>query len=153
MSRFLPLLFVGAGFFAAIPWLRHQDDAFVLAFTAAVAVFLMGYALFLSNRIQRQGHYDEVQIAGGGFAAARGWVWGAMAAVALLLVPPVANGLIDLANTLGTGSPDASDRDAVRLALYFGSMFVVALQLIAIIVASVIWQRRMDRPMAPGQSL
>lgn len=149
MSRFLPLLFVVAGFLAAMPWLRHQSDTLVLVFTAAASVSVMGYSLFLSSRLQR--HYDEVQIAAGGFAAARGWVWGAMSAVALLLVPPVANGLVDLANTLGTGSRHTSDRDAVRLALYIGFMFVVVLQLVAVIVASVIWQRRMDRPMTPGQ--
>src|SRR3546814_4733356 len=78
----------------------------------------MGYALFISHRLQR--HLDEVQIASAGFASSRGWVWGGMATVLLLAMPPVTNGLIDLANTLSTGSPDISDHGAVRLALFFG---------------------------------
>src|SRR3546814_5133643 len=72
----------------------------------------MGYALFISHRLQR--HLDEVQIASAGFASSRGWVWGGMATVLLLAMPPVTNGLIDLANKLSTGSPDMSDHGAVR---------------------------------------
>src|SRR3546814_9380280 len=79
----------------------------------------MGYALFISHRLQR--HLDEVQIASAGFASSRGWVWGGMATVLLLAMPPVTNGLIDLANKLSTGSPDMSDHGAVRLALFFRS--------------------------------
>ena len=66
-----------------------------------------------------------------------------MATVLLLMLPPVTNWLIDLANMLSTGSPDMSDRGAVRLALFFGFMLVVFTQLVALIVASAIWQRRM----------
>jgi cobalamin synthase len=138
---FSPVVIVFVGFFAAIPWLKQQDDTFVLVLSAAVSIFVMGYALFISHRLQR--HLDEVQIASQGFASSRGWVWGAMATVLLLLLPPVANCLIDLANMLSTGSPDVSDRGAVQLALIFGLILVVLIQFVALIVASAIWQRRM----------
>lgn len=136
-----PVVIVVVGFFAAIPWLKQQNDTFVLALTAAVSIFVMGYALFISHRLQR--HLDEVQIASAGFASSRGWVWGAMATVLLLLMPPVTNCLIDLANMLSTGSPDMSDRGAVHLALFFGLILAVLMQLVAVILASAIWQRRM----------
>lgn len=136
-----PVVIVVIGFFAAIPWLKQQNDTFVLALTAAGSIFVMGYALFISYRLQRQ--LDEVQIASQGFASSRGWVWGAMATMLLLMLPPVTNWLIDLANMLSTGSPDMSDRGAVRLGLYFGAILVVLIQLVAVILASAIWQRRM----------
>lgn len=138
---FSPVVVVAGGFLVAIPWLKQQDDAFVLALTAAVSIFVMGYSLFVSHRLQQ--HLDEVQIASAGFATSRGWVWGAMATVALLLLPPVTNGLIDVANMLSTGSPDVADRGAVHLALFFGVILVVLMQLASVILASAIWQRRM----------
>ncbi len=141
---FSPLLVVIVGFLSAIPWMKQQSDALVMTLTAAVSIFVMGYSVFLANRQQRR--LDEVQIASQGFATSRGWTWGAMATVVLLTLPPVANGLVDLANRMGTGSPDTSDRDAVRLALFFGFMLVVFMQLIAVMVASAIWQWRMARP-------
>jgi hypothetical protein len=142
-----PVVIVVVGFFAAIPWLKQQNDAVTLIVAAAAAIFVMGYAHLLANRVQR--HLDEVQIAGQGFATSRGWNWGSGAAVVLLLLPPVANWLIDLANTLSTGSPEMPDRGAVRLALVFGLILVVLVQFVGVIVASAIWERRMgmrDRP-------
>lgn len=141
---FSPVVLVIVGFLSAIPWLKQQSDALVLTLSAAASIFVMGYCVFLSNRLQR--HLDEVQIANQGFATSRGWTWGAMATVVLLMLPPVANGLTDLANMLGTGARDTSDRDAVRLALFFGFMLVVVMQLVAVMVASAIWQRRIERP-------
>ncbi|MEZ0471569.1 hypothetical protein [Luteimonas salinilitoris] len=138
---FSPVVIVVVGFFAAIPWLKQQNDTFVLALTAAVSIFVMGYALLISHRLQR--HLDEVQIASQGFASSRGWIWGAMATILLLLLSPVTNWLIDLANMLSTGSPDMSDRGAVQLALFFGLILVVLIQFVAVILASAIWQRRM----------
>ncbi|NZA27808.1 hypothetical protein H0E84_15625 [Luteimonas sp. SJ-92] len=143
-----PVVIVVVGFVAAIPWLKQQDDALVLALTAAASIFVMGYALFISHRLQRQ--LDEVQIASAGFASSRGWVWGANATVVLLLLPPVTNWLIDLVNTLSTGSPDTPDRGAVHLALFLGLILVVLMQLVAVIVASAIWQRRMEGPGEPS---
>ena len=136
-----PLVIVVVGFFAAIHWLKPQKGTFLLVLSVVVSVFVMGYASFIAHRVQRQ--LDEVQIASQGFASSRGWVWGAMATTLLLLLPPVANGLIDLANTLSTGSPDMTNRTSVQVALYFGFMLLVLAQLVCIVVASAIWQRRM----------
>jgi hypothetical protein len=136
-----PVVIAVVGFLAAIPWLKQQNDEFVLGLTAAVSIFVMAYALFISHRLQR--HLDEVQIASQGFASSRGWVWGAMATVLLLMLPPVQNWLINLANMLSTGSPHMSDRGAVHLALFFGLILVVLIQSVAVVVASAIWQRRM----------
>jgi hypothetical protein len=136
-----PVVIVVVGFFAAIPWLKQQSATFVLTLSALMSIFVMGYASVITHRMQR--HLDEVQIASQGFASSRGWVWGAMATVLLLMLPPVTNRLIDLANLLSTGSPGTADRGAVQVALYFGLILVVVIQLLALIVASAIWQRRM----------
>ena len=138
-----PLVIVAAGFFAALPWLKQQSDAVELVLFAALGIFVMGYAHFIAQRLQRR--FDEVQIAGQGFAISRGWNWGSAATVLLLLLPPVTNPLVDLANTLSTGSPDMPDRGAVRLALVFGLILVVLVQLVGVIVASTIWEYRMRR--------
>jgi hypothetical protein len=137
----LPVVVVVGSFFAAIPWLSQQDDTFVLTLTAALSIVVMGYALIVSRKLNQ--HLDEVQIAGQGFASSRGWGWGALATCLLLQLSPVADRLIDLANVLRTGSPETSDRGAVRVALVFGLMLVLLMQLLAVNVASLIWQRRM----------
>ena len=136
-----PIVLVIVGFFAAIPWLKQQNDSFVLALGAAFAIFVMGYAHFISYKFQRG--LDEVQIASQGFANARGWVWGATATILLLLLPPVTDWLVDLANMLSTGSPDMSDRRAVQLAFIGGVCLVVMMQTLGVFVAAAIWWRRM----------
>ena len=116
---FAPAVIVIVGFLVAIPWLDRQNDTFVMALTAAAAIFVMGYSLFISHQLQR--NLDEVQLASAGFASARGWVWGAVAANLVLLLPQAASALTDLANRLSTGSADTTDRGAVHLALFSAS--------------------------------
>jgi hypothetical protein len=138
---FSPLVIVVAGFFATIYWLKPRNATFVLVLSAVASILVMGYAGFTTLRVQRR--LDEVQIASQGFATFRGWVWGMGATVLLLMLPPVTNGLIDLADTLSTGSPDMSNRTSVQVALAFGFMLLVLVQTVCVIVASAIWQRRM----------
>jgi hypothetical protein len=63
--------------------------------------------------------------------------------VLLLMVPPVANWLVDLVNMQSTGSPDMSDRRAVGLAFVYGVCLVVAMQTLFGLVAAAVWWRRM----------
>lgn len=140
---FSPVVIAIVGFFATLPWLKQQNDTFALALSVAVAIFVMGYAHLISRKLQLR--MDEVHVASQGFAISHGWTWGTTTAVLLLSAPPVANGLIDLASTMSTGSPDMSDRGAARLALFYGFLLVVFVQPIAVIGASVIWWRRMER--------
>lgn len=135
-----PVLIVVVGYFSVIHWMKPQKT-FVLVLGAVAAIFVMGYASFTALRVQRQ--LDEVQIASQRFASSHGWVWGMMATVLLLMLPPVTNRLIHLANMLSTGSPDGFDRGSVHLALFLGFMLVVLMQTVCVIVASVIWERRM----------
>src|SRR3546814_11774305 len=90
---FSPVVIVVVGFLAAIPWLKQQNDTFVLALTADASIFVMGYALFISHRLQRD--LDEVQIASAAVASSRGWVGGAMATVLLQAMPPLTDGLLE----------------------------------------------------------
>src|SRR3546814_17993666 len=90
---FSPVVIVVVGFLAAIPWLKQQNDTLVLALTAVASIFVVGCALFISHRLQRD--LDEVQIASEGFASSRGWLWGAMATRILLALPPRTDGHAD----------------------------------------------------------
>lgn len=139
-----PVVIAVVGFFAVLYWLKPRNATFVLVLGAVVAIFVMGYCSFLARRVQR--HLDEVQIAHQEFANSRGWLWGLGAAVLLLMLPPVTNGLVDLANLLSTGSPERSSRTSVHLALYIGFMLVGLAQTVCIIIAAVIWERRMGVP-------
>jgi hypothetical protein len=140
-----PVVIVVAGFLVAMPWVKSQNPVVIEVLSAVAAIFVMGYSLFLGERQSRR--LDEVQIASQGFASAHGWVWGGMAAMLLLMVPPVMNWLVDLANAvvnvLGSGSPDMTNQGAVRLAFFFGVTLVMVMQTLGIIVATVIWWRRM----------
>jgi hypothetical protein len=139
-----PVVIVIGGFFAALHWLKPQNATFVMVLSAAVAIFGMGYCSFLARRMQRR--LDEVQIAHQEFANSRGWVWGLGVASLLLMLPPVTDWLIHLANMLSTGSPDRSNRTSVQVALFFGLTLVALVQTVCIIVAAVIWERRMRVP-------
>ena len=139
-----PVVIVIGGFLAALHWLKPQNATFVMVLTAAVSILMMGYASFLARRVQRR--LDEVQIAHQEFANSRGWVWGLGATSLLLMLPPVTDLLIDLANILSTGSPHSSNRTSVQLALFFGLTLVALIQTVCIIVAAVIWERRMRAP-------
>jgi len=93
-----------------------------------------------------QRRMDEVQIANQAFATAHGWVWGMGITTLLLMVPPVTNLLIDLANRMTTGSPDRSTRASMLVALAFGYMLLVVMQGTCNVVAAMIWNRRMSAP-------
>jgi hypothetical protein len=138
---FAPNIIVAAGFFAVLRWLKPENPVVVQALTVVVGVFVLGYSLFLGKRESLR--WDEVQRASQGFASANGWVWGGFATMLLLMVPPVMNWFIDLVNVLGTGSPDSTNRTAVRVAFFCGIALVMVMQTLGIIVFSVVWWRRM----------
>lgn len=140
----LPVAIVIGGFIGWLYWLKPQNKTLVLVMTAVVSLFVIGYTSFLARRMQRR--LDEVQIAHQRFAHSRGWSWGLGLALLLLMLPPVTNWLIDLANRLTTGSPDMLNRSSVQIALFFGFMLVGLMQTVCIIVAAVIWERRMGMP-------
>ena len=138
--RLSPVVIMAACVFGVV-WLKQQNAEVARIVGPVVAIFVMGYTLFITYRQQRR--LDEVQIASQGFANTRGWVGGAFATVLLLMLPPVTNWLIDLVNLQSTGSPDIPDRRAVRLAFIYGVCLVVAMQSLGVFVAAAIWWRRM----------
>lgn len=137
---FAPIIIVPVAFVASIPWLKQQSDAFVLGVAAATSIFVMSYAIFLTARVTR--HLDEVEIAGQRFAQANGWTIGMFAAGLVIVFPPAINALVDLANTIGAGSPDK----AVRIAIVIGFMMVIILQTLGTLAAAFWWGRRTFGP-------
>ncbi|WP_237133901.1 hypothetical protein [Pseudohongiella sp. O18] len=99
----------------------------------------MAYSLFLSARVNRQ--LDEVQVAGQRFSSTWGMTVGSVAAVIVMMIPPLMNALADAALRLGTESPEES----VKLGITFGFMLVVVLQLIGTGAVSLWWTRRLGK--------
>lgn len=131
-----PVVIVMAAFFSAIPWLKGQNDVVVLGTGAVASIFVMAYALFLSARVNRR--MDEVQRAGQHIAQMQGTTIGWVGAVLVMIVPPAMNALVGLAKNISAGSPDK----AVILGIAFGVMLVVIMQTLGIVIASLIWKRR-----------
>jgi hypothetical protein len=136
---FLPIGIVSGSLLVAIQLLRPRP-AVVEGLVAVTSIFVFGYSLFMGQQEARRS--DEVERAGAGFANSNGWVWGGFATLALLMVPPVMNEVVDVVLKL----PPAGLTDmhlAVRLGLIGGATLVMLIQGLAIVVASVIWRQRM----------
>lgn len=140
---FSPVALIVVAFFSALPWLRAQSDALVLAVGATAAISVMGYAVFIAIRSQRG--MDEVERAGARFAAQTGALAGSIAIVLLMIAPPFQNLILHWAGVLGTGSPESFDRESVLLAFDFGFSALVLAQTLGALVAYVGWNWRMAR--------
>lgn len=137
---FAPIVIVPVAIFSSVPWLKQQHDAIALSIAAAGSIFVMGYSAFLAARMNR--HLDEVQIAGQRYAHTKGMMIGYFAAVLVMLIPPLMNALVDLANIIAGGSPDK----AVKLGIMIGFMLVVALQALSMAAVTIWWSRRLGGP-------
>lgn len=133
-----PAVLVAASFFAAAEWIDMTFGATtVLLLAAAAAVFVMGYSVYLSARVQRR--LDEVQKANAGFSARWGPSVGEIAFVLLLLLPPVQEAMAAIVGKIAADPGTAADRSIVVLSMTVGFMGVVLLQTIGKVVMSAIW--------------
>jgi hypothetical protein len=139
LGYFLPVGIALAVFIFATK-LLHPRPMISEGLNVAFTIFVLGYSLFMGRNEARR--LDEVQRAGAGFANSNGWVWGGFATLFLLAVPPVINGVVDLVMKLPPVGP-TDTRLGVRLGLTFGAVLVMVMQALAIVVASIIWGRRM----------
>jgi hypothetical protein len=121
-------------------WVKQQFPNAVPVVAVILAIICMGGSLLISRRHER--HLDEVQIAGQGFAMTKGCLYGAMATILLLALPPTANWLIDLVDLPVSGTFDAGARRGVHMAFVFGACLVVLLQVLVAGVVSAVWWRR-----------
>ena len=106
---------------------------------AAFGIFVTGYSIFVAERVNRR--LDEVQIAGQRFAVTKGMTIGIFAAALVMVFPPSMNALINMANTVGEGSPDK----AVKIGIVFGYVLLVLLQALGMVAVSIWWERRLGR--------
>ena len=134
-----PAILVPALFLASLPWLDDQPEALSLGLAAAAAIFVMGYGIFLSARINRR--MDEVEVAGLRYAQTKGMTIGMVAAVLVMMLPPAMNALADVANRIGSGSSD----EAAKLGITIGFVMVVILQTLGQAGVSIWWRRRIAR--------
>lgn len=136
-----PIVAIPIAFFAAIPWLKQQDQTVALAIAGATAILVMGYSAVLAARATRR--LDEVELAGQRFAQAQGWTIGIIAGGLVLVFPPAMNALTELANGLAGAMGDGSPEVAVRTAIVIGFMMVIILQTLGMVAASIWWGRRL----------
>lgn len=133
----LPVVLVPVAFFAAIPWLKTISQPMAILVTAAVVIFVMSYANYLSFRALRR--LDEVQKAGAAFAAQ----WGAPAGQAvfalLLVLPPFRDFATAVVGKFPIHPGMAVDGTVVVLSLALGLCSVVLLQGIGTVVVHSIW--------------
>jgi hypothetical protein len=136
-----PVVIIPVVLLASLPWLKQHNVAIVPWISAAAAIFVMGYSIFLAARVTRR--LDEVQIAGQRFAHTNGMTVGSFAAVLVMIFPPAMNALVDLANTIGAGAPHKAP---VILGIFIGFALVVIFQALGMVVIYVWWERRLGGP-------
>jgi len=139
--RAVPIAVAIPAFLAAQPWLRQQAPVVFQAVVVAFVIVMLGYAAWVARWYQR--HLDEVELASQRVAVQQGWNGGTIAAVLLLMLPPVMNGLVDLAISSGGTSAGVPTRGAVQLAFFWGLMLAVVVQTAGIFIAGLLWWRRM----------
>jgi len=142
-----PIIIVVAGGFPALGWAtRRQHPALVQGIAIGIPLFVIAYSSVLAKRVERLRPLDEVQVAGQGYAHTRGWAWGTMLTVVLLMVPPVQAGLIDginaLVNTTGA-PPSVANHLAMQIAIFGGISLLALAQWLCVLVVSAAWRRRM----------
>ena len=141
---FLPVVLVVGALVVAMPWAKQEHPALAKILEVGV-IFVACYGIFMVLRLQRR--MDEVQLASQGFANSYGWLWGGVATVLLLMVPPVMNWLVELVNGMVkvrvAGPPDRANHLAVQLAFFFAISLVMLMQGLSVCVASIFWWRRM----------
>ena len=134
---FSPVVLVPAAFLAAIPWLKTIGQPAALLITAAVVVFVMTYANYLSFRAQRR--LDEVQKAGAAFAAQWGAPAGQVAFGLLLVLPPFKDFAAAAVGRFANHPGMTADGTVVVLSLALGFCAIVLLQGVGTAVVHAIW--------------
>ena len=135
-----PVVIVVVGFLTTAQWLKSIDELLMQLVGAAAAIFVMGYAVYVSIRCQRG--QDEVQRASAGFAVLWGGAAGSIAFVLLMILPPFQTLLTDVVAEFEGGPGTPVDTDVVALSAMLGFMAVVLLQTIGTIVVNAIWWMR-----------
>ena len=140
-----PVVLVAVSLFIALPWVKQKNPSVSKVVGEVGVIFVACYGIFIVLRQQRR--MDEVHRASQGFANSYGWLWGGVATIVLLMVPPVMNWLVDrvdaMAKVRGAGSPEMTNHLAVQLAFFYGISLVIVMQGLGVCVASVLWWRRM----------
>lgn len=132
-----PLLLLPVAFFAAVPWLETISRPMAILIAAAVVIFVMSYANYLSYRALRR--LDEVQKAGAAFAAQWGAPAGQAAFVLLLMLPPFKDVATAVVSKLADHPGMTVDATVVVFSLTVGFCGLVLLQGIGTIVVRALW--------------
>ncbi|MET0379595.1 MAG: hypothetical protein ABW049_11445, partial [Spongiibacteraceae bacterium] len=132
----IPIVVVG--FFASLPWLKGLDEIIVSSITTAFSLFVMGWAIVMSRRVERG--LDEVQQASQGFAMRWGTTTGTMAFALIWMLPAFKDFATAFVIEFGRPGPGMTvDRSVVVFAMMLGFMGVVLLQAFGWFVMTVIW--------------
>lgn len=127
-------------FFASLPLLAQLDKAVNVTIAAAVALFVMGWGVFVTTRWE--GEMDEVQRAGQYFAYTKGAIGGSIITVLLLLPTPLADSFTGFLTAFTTGGRGVPEEDTVHMAMVFGFLLLSIMQTLGAVIAGEIWKRR-----------
>jgi len=133
----LPMVLVPVAFLAAKPWLKSALGGPGMNLVATgCAIFVMGYAVYLS--VRWQGCVDEVQVAGSNFAARWGMTAGSISFVVLMMAPR----FVDFAaSAIGDMVDLPADGKLVKIAMLAGFGCVVILQTAGMFIINLLWWR------------
>lgn len=139
----LPIVLVPAALVAAFPWLMRISYPMAILVAAAVVLFEMSYANYLSFRALSR--LDEVQKAGAAFAQQWGAPAGQAAFGVLLVLPPFrdfATAVVSAFMSRFVSHPGVTvDGTAVVLSLAFGLVALVLLEAVGRVVVHTLWWR------------
>ena len=133
----LPLLLAPAAFLAAVPWLKTISQSSAIGLTVALVIFVLSYSNYLAYRHQRG--LDEVQKAGGAFAAQWGAPAGQAAFALLLVLPPFQDVATTIVSRFAADSGATVKGTVVVFALALGFIAVVMLQTIGTVIVHTLW--------------
>jgi hypothetical protein len=138
-----PLFLVPLVLVLTAPWLKSIDRTLLTFASMVTAIFVMGYATYLSILWHRG--LDEVQKAGSLFGAEWGVLGGTIAFALLLNLPPFRY-FTSVLLWDWAGYPDAeAGRRIVILAMAFAFCGVVVLQTLGRLVANIFWWKKLDQ--------
>lgn len=133
----LPLVLVPSAFLVALPWLKTIGKPGAILVTVAVVIFVVSYANYLAFRHQRR--LDEVQRAGGAFAAQWGVPVGQAAFALLLVLPPFQEFATIVVSKFAADPGTTVKGIVVVFSLALGFIAVVLLQTIGTFIVHAIW--------------
>lgn len=140
-----PTIIVPLAFFAALPWLKNQDDT-VVYLTGGIASFIVVATSFVMA-IFKDRAMDEWHRSAARFANQWGWLAGGGLLAVAFAFPAFRDVFVSAVGAVARARDTAAGIDAqtVHLAAIFGFMATIFVQAVCIAALNAMWRVRMSR--------